>query len=509
MNSLQSIGAEHIRVADENAPSARPIQRAFDHTDSRAQLVPEVERLRGDIGIAQYFALGFGTIIGSAWVVLLGDWLTIAGPGGALLGFIAGGAMMMVIGRCYAELLGQLPEAGSEFIYAHRVFGRAAGFVVGWFLILYLVGVTIYEAIALPWVLQVLLPSLQGSTVYSAFGAAITTDALVVSILVALVVTTINVLGVRTAVGFHSVLTYGFLTTALVVLSLMLTSGHVANARPFWTTANGQPWWLGAGSLFAFCAYGLYGFQAIPHAIEERSHKIELRTISKILVISIGAAAVFYCFVIISASLAAPWMKSLSASLPAAAAASSVPHGRVLSAALLCATAASLLKAWNGVFMMAVRLMVAMARAGTFPRSLARLDRRFNTPILAILVIATLNTLGIFLGRGAVVPITDMCAMVLTLTYVMCCATVLVLRRRARAKASIVTGGTTLIWVGLIGSSIMALVAFVSPFWRTAAGIPLEFRLLLAWLVCGAVFFWVSTHGSNRNVATPIDVSED
>jgi APA family basic amino acid/polyamine antiporter len=496
-------------VANKNPSSAHPRQRAVDSIEGRAPSGHEPERLRGDIGIAQYFALGFGTIIGSAWVVLLGDWLTIAGPGGALLGFMAGGVVMMIIGRCYAELLGQLPEAGSEFIYAHRVFGRVAGFVVGWFLILYLVGVTIYEAIALPWVLQVLLPSLQGTTVYTAFGASITTDALAISIFVGFVVTTINVLGVRTAVGFHSVLTYGFLATALVVLTLMLTSGHVANAQPFWATANGQPWWLGTGSLFAFCAYGLYGFQAIPHAIEERSHKIELRTISKILVISIGAAAVFYCFVIISASLAAPWMKSLSASLPAAAAARAVPHGQVLSAALLCATAASLLKAWNGIFMMAVRLLVAMARAGAFPRSLARLDRRFNTPISAILVIATLNILGIFLGRGAVVPITDMCAMVLTLTYVMCCGTVLVLRRRARPEAPIATGGTTLIWVGLIGASIMALVAFVSPFWRTTTGIPLEFQLLLAWLGCGVVFFWLSTQRSSRDVTTPVEVSEN
>src|ERR1700680_1324 len=144
MSLLRSIGAGDIRVANENPPSARSMQHALDNTKGRAQSVPEVERLRGDIGIAQYFALGFGTIIGSAWVVLLGDWLTIAAPGGALLGFMAGGAVMMIIGRCYAELLGQLPEAGSEFIYAHRVFARAAGFVVGWFLILYLVGVTIY-----------------------------------------------------------------------------------------------------------------------------------------------------------------------------------------------------------------------------------------------------------------------------------------------------------------------------------------------------------------------------
>ena len=30
----------------------------------------------------------------------------------------------MAIGACYAELTALLPEAGSEFIYAHRIYGR-------------------------------------------------------------------------------------------------------------------------------------------------------------------------------------------------------------------------------------------------------------------------------------------------------------------------------------------------------------------------------------------------
>ena len=90
-------------------------------------------------------------------------------------GFAAGGLVMMVIGYCYADLVGRIPEAGSEFIYAYRVFGPAVGFIVGWFLLLYLVGVTVYEALALPWVLEVLIPPLKGADLYASFGSPITT----------------------------------------------------------------------------------------------------------------------------------------------------------------------------------------------------------------------------------------------------------------------------------------------------------------------------------------------
>ena len=98
--------------------------------------VPRSGALRGNIGPFQYRALGFGTIIGSAWMVLLRDWIAKASPIGAMLGFLCVGILMMVIGARYAELTTRIPEAGSEFIHAHRIYGHGVVFVVGWFLVL-------------------------------------------------------------------------------------------------------------------------------------------------------------------------------------------------------------------------------------------------------------------------------------------------------------------------------------------------------------------------------------
>jgi amino acid transporter len=76
--------------------------------------------------------------------------------------------------------------------------------------------------------------------------------------------------------------------------------------------------------------------------------------------------------------------------------------------------------------------------------------------------------------------------MVLTLTYVMCCGTVLLLRRRARQTNVTAAGGTTLIWMGLIGAMVMAAVAFISPFWQPGhRPLPLEWQLTIAWSVIG------------------------
>ena len=179
---------------------------------------------------------------------------------------------------------------------------------------------------------------------------------------------------------------------------------------------------------------------------------------------SIAAAGLFYCLVVIAASAIVPW-RDLVAARSTIAAASALPHGRFFATLLLIATAASLLKAWNGIFMMAARLVVAMARADYVPKKFAALHSRFQSPAAALILIGALNVAGIFFGRGSIEAITDMSAMVLTLTYVLCCVTVLKLRRQGVARHFRVPGGAAVVWLATAGAALMAVVAFVSPFW--------------------------------------------
>src|SRR6185369_11469809 len=62
------------------------------------ELAAEPRQLSRAISGSEFFALGFGTIIGVGWVIVLGDWLRQAGPLGAMLAFVAGGLVMVVVG---------------------------------------------------------------------------------------------------------------------------------------------------------------------------------------------------------------------------------------------------------------------------------------------------------------------------------------------------------------------------------------------------------------------------
>jgi len=447
-------------------------------------------RLRGRIGSLQYLALGFGTMIGSAWVILLGDWLGKAGPGGAIVGFAAGALVMMAVGACYAELTSRIPEAGSEFVYAHRVFGPGPAFAVGWFLVLYLICVTVFEGLAVGWIVEIVTPSWRPLVLYRAFGAPIFAQTLIVALTATVAIWALNHRGTRLAVVTHSTLTYAFAAIVIALLLAMLWKGRVGAVGPWFATTNGRPWWLGSGAIFAFCAYALNGFQAIPQAIEERAPGMELRTVGWLILIVIACAAAFYVLVVLAGSAMRPWRELAGMPLPIVAAARSLPYGPQAAYMLLAATAASLLKAWNGIFMMAARLLVAMARAGHVPQQLARVHPRLGSPAAALGFVGLCNSAGLLLGKGAIEPITDMCAMVLTLTYLLCCLAVVRARRGGQAAPFRVPGGRAVVWIGGTGGALMAVAAFATPFIEQS-GIPLEWRLLGAWSLAGAAVWLI------------------
>ena len=46
------------------------------------------------LGLRDYFALAFGSMIGVGWLVLMDDWLGRGGPFGAMLAFGIGGLLL-------------------------------------------------------------------------------------------------------------------------------------------------------------------------------------------------------------------------------------------------------------------------------------------------------------------------------------------------------------------------------------------------------------------------------
>jgi len=201
--------------------------------------------LQKSIGPVQFVAVGFGSIVGTGWVVLLGGWLLHAAPGGATLGIILGGAAMALIAAMYAELGSRFPRTGGEVTYITAVFGKTCGFIVGWLLTLACLSALIFEGIALGWILEVLWPPLAGPLLYVNFGEKISLGGLLVSLAGCATIAVLNYRGTHSFIRFQNILTTLFLLIVFVIVGVELYFGSNGNLQPLWRPAGGGSWLIG------------------------------------------------------------------------------------------------------------------------------------------------------------------------------------------------------------------------------------------------------------------------
>lgn len=150
-------------------------------------------KLNRSIGTVGLLFSAVGGIVGSGW--LLGPLFAakIAGPA-AIISWIIGGILMMIIALTYAELSSMLPLPGGTVRFLHFSHGTLASFTVGWLGWLASAAVPPIETMALVHYANNYWPGLihkvQGTMVLSEKGLAF-------SIALLLIISAVNFLGVR------------------------------------------------------------------------------------------------------------------------------------------------------------------------------------------------------------------------------------------------------------------------------------------------------------------------
>jgi len=279
-------------------------------------------------------------------------------------------------------------------------------------------------------------------------------------------------------------LTYTFIFVALAMVALMLSQGATANLAPL-LPAAAPVWWQGAAGIFANCAFLLCGFQAINQVVEEKSAHVPFADLFRILVLAIAAAAGFYCLVVIGTAITMPWQSLPPHSLAFVEATKLLPWGQVLVPVVLIIAMLSLVKTWNGVFLMASRTLIALAREGFLPAWMNKWQGRSGVPAPIVLAIFGMNIAGLSLGRGAVGLLVDTITISLVLGYAICCIALPTLRMRDPSNAGAVTAPSAVVAIGVVGSVIMAFVAVLMPPIQ-AGGFPPVYLIFPAWALIGA-----------------------
>ncbi|HEY7790626.1 MAG TPA: APC family permease [Vicinamibacterales bacterium] len=183
-------------------------------------------RLRRDIGVVGLLFAAVGSIIGSGWLFGALVAAQIAGPA-AIIAWLIGGVMIVLIGLCYAELGTMFPVAGGVVRYPHFSFGSLASYTLGWITWLAVASTTSIEVEAALQYATAYLPWLQhlrgGVPVLTGRGFAVAAALLTIFSLV-------NVIGIRWFARLNTALVWWKLTIiSLVIVAFLVTVFHTAN----------------------------------------------------------------------------------------------------------------------------------------------------------------------------------------------------------------------------------------------------------------------------------------
>jgi APA family basic amino acid/polyamine antiporter len=182
-----------------------------------------VAQLAHKLGLRDYCALAFGTMIGVGWLVLMDDWLGRGGPFGAMLAFAIGGVVLLPVGWVYGEWVKRLPDASGEAAYTAQVFPPIVSYFTGWMMLLAYFIVCPWEAVAVGKVAAYLVPSLNSVELYQVAEQPVFLPRLALGILMTVFLGVLNYRGIRGSATFQ-----GWAAgTVLVIIAVTTLLGAV------------------------------------------------------------------------------------------------------------------------------------------------------------------------------------------------------------------------------------------------------------------------------------------
>ena len=389
--------------------------------------------LRRTLSSLEYFAFGFGSMVGVGWVVLIDDWLARGGPVGGMLAFLLGGLALLPIALTYGRMVRLVPDAGAEMAYTEGIFPGWLSFAAGWVMVLAYFIVCPWETVAIGNLLARAIPGVNQLPLYTMGGKAIFLPRLLAGLGLVALIATLNYRGMQFSSRLQKLTTFGLLAIFLGFTTLGLAKGHPSNLQPLFAHAGIAGAGLSILLMLQVMPYFMTGFETIVKGSEEAEAGYDTRGFGRAMVAALGAGSLFYTLVILVVAFIFPWQELVAGKFGTEQAFERAFGSRFIAQVILFAALLSLLKVFNAMFVAATRLLYALGRKGMIHSALGTVHPRFRTPSTAVLLVAGLTAGVSFLGDAALIPIIDVGALAVGLGWL---ATSLAALRRLRRGAT-------------------------------------------------------------------------
>ena len=354
-------------------------------------------------------AIAVNTIIGTG-IFLLPSKVTALIGGYSLIAFIACAVIIAFIVLCFAEVSSRFQATGGMYLYAREAFGSVVGFEVGW--LYWVVRVTTFAANCNAFLIYLgfFLPSAnQGFLRILIIG------------LVVLVITIVNLLGVRESAMMTNIFTVGKIIPLLIFAAVGMFFIQPAN----FSFAE-IPEYASFSSAILLLIYAFVGFEAA--VIPAGETKEPRKNVPFALLTALAFCAVLFIIIQIVAIGTLP---ELAASERPLADAAGKFMGSFGAAFITVGALVSIFGNLNGGFLPASRIPFAMAEQGELPAFLGKTHEKYKTPFVSLFLTAVvmfgLTVQSSFLTALTISTITRL------IVYATTCAALPVFRWRTNA----------------------------------------------------------------------------
>ena len=393
-----------------------------------------------------YFTLGFGTMVGVGWLVIMDDWLVRGDPLGAILGFAIGGAVLLPIGYIYGRLVMALPDAGSEIAYTGKVFPRGVSFATGWMMTLAYLIVCPWEAVAIGKMAGYIFPALNAMELYRVAGKPVYLPHLIIGLGLTAWITALNYRGIRASATFQNWATFGLLALITGVASLGLARGTPRNFVPLFSHGGLVSTLL----VLQVVPYFMTGFESVPKCAEEASPEFRARGFFRAILMALVIGTLFYTAVIAVVAYVSPWQALTKAPFATAVAFERALGARWIVNLIFAAALLSLLKIFNGNFVAATRLLFALGRRGLVDTRLGWVHPCRHTPAAAVLAAGLATAAATFLGEAILVPISEVGSLASAVGWLAASAAYARMESSARERVIAAAGILVAAWLVLM-----------------------------------------------------------
>lgn len=327
----------------------------------------------------------------------------------AWIAILSGGILCLLAAACFSELNGLLPSAAGIRLYFNRAFNSQVALTVSLlYMLVVIIGVVGAESYVLSRVLHEFFPAVQPFPWI---------------VILFLLVTGMNIRGIKIAGFFQDVITYGLIVSLVAFSLIAFFKIDFQLSAPF-TPGS-------ASGLINAIALGVFlfvGFEWVTPLVEEVT---QVKQISRGMMLALGILSVGYAAFTVAMTAVVPKETLAATAAPQMVFARSV-LGDTGAAWMAVVSLAASVTTFNAGIISVSRFMYASAREQVLPAIFSRISIRFFTPWVSIITLFFIAIIvaGVTLITHNYLILVELAATMECIVYALVGLAVISLRRR-------------------------------------------------------------------------------